>query len=99
MVAAPGGVAAPVPLCRPKVYGRLFVQVTVKLPLLPLATAPCNDVYAKSIAVTADSEQVEVSVMLTLNWPDVFAASLVATPKAPATMRLAISFFIACSLL
>src|SRR5438309_10305413 len=98
IVAAPGGTAAPVPACSPNVQGSVLVHVAVNPPFDAVAAPPWNDVYVKSSAVTVDSEQVELSVMLTLNCPDVFAASVVAAQTTPAAISAAKSFFMRLSL-
>src|SRR5512145_2799360 len=95
MVGVPGGTAAPAPVCRPNVYGRLVVQVIVKLPLVPFATPPWNEVYAKSTAVIAERLQTEVSVTLTLKVPVAVCAYASGTPiTPPQSTTAATSFFV-----
>src|SRR5512145_3394552 len=95
MVGVPGGTAAPAPVCRPNVYGRLVVQVIVKLPLVPFAMPPWNEVYAKSTAVIAERLQTEVSVTLTLKVAVLVCAYASGAPSiAPQSTAAATSFFI-----
>src|SRR5262245_46490069 len=98
MVAAPGGVAAPEPACRPNVYGRLVVHVTEKPPPVAVAAEPCSEVYANATGVTAPSVHAEVRVIETLNWPDVLPACALPAPSAAATRVAAMMRFIAPSL-
>ena len=97
-VAAPGGVAAPVPVCRPNVYGSELVQLTEKPPPVAVAAPTCSEVYANARSVTADSVHAEVRVTLTLNWPEVLPACAVLAPSAAATRLAAMMRFI-CALL
>src|SRR6185503_3390246 len=86
-------VAAPLPACRPNVYGSVLVQLTEKPPPVALATAACSDVYAKSTAVTADSVHADVSVTFTVNVPEVLpACALPAVSAAAIAVAVRIRF-------